>query len=61
MKYVLTKSIKLPSNPLINILQYLIKDTLQRTILVIHLKMDHLEKLNLNLGYVLTGVSDPDN
>ncbi len=34
---------------------------LPRTILVIYLEMDISEKFNLNLGYILIGVSDPDN
>lgn len=61
MKYVLTKSIELPSNPPIKIPQYLIKDALLRTILVINLEMDLPKKYNLNLGYILTKALDLDN
>ncbi len=61
MEYMLTRSAESPSNPPINIPQYLTKDALPGTILVIHLEMDISEKFNLNLGYILTGDSDPDN
>ncbi len=61
MECVLTGSAESPSNPTINIPQYLIKDALPHTILVIHLEMDISEKFNLNLGYILTRASDPDN
>ncbi len=61
MECVLTKSAESVSNPPINTPQYLTKDVLPRTILVIHLEMDISEKFNLNLGYILTGASDSDN
>ncbi len=61
MECVLTRSAESPSNPPIHTQQYVIKDALPRTILVIHLEIDILEKFNLNLGYILTGASDPDN
>lgn len=41
--------------------EYLPKDCLVRTILVVHLETDLSEKFNLNLGYILTGAPDPDN
>ncbi len=61
MEYVLTRSAESSSNPPINTPKYLTKDALPGTILVIHLEMDISEKFNLNLGYILTGASDPDN
>ncbi len=61
MEYVLTRSAESPLNLSINTPHYLTKDALPRTILVIHLSMDIPEKFNLNLGYILTGASDPDN
>lgn len=41
--------------------QYLQKDALVRTLLVIHLKADLSEKFNLNLGYILKKAPDLDN
>lgn len=41
--------------------QYLLKDGLAYTILVIHLKTNLSEKFNLNLGYILTRAPDSDN
>lgn len=61
MGCVLIRSAKLPLNPLIKIPQYLIRDEVPCTILVIYLKMDLLEKFNLNLGYILIRASNPDN
>ncbi len=61
MECILIRSAKLPSNPPINTPQYLTKDALPHTILVFHLEMNISEKFNLNLGYILTRVSDPDN
>ncbi len=46
---MLTKSAESPSNPPINTPQYLTKNALPCTILVIYLEMNLLEKLNLNL------------
>lgn len=61
IKCVLTRNIKLPLNPLIKIPQYLKKDALPYTIFVIYLEIDLLEKFNLNLGYILTGVLNLNN
>ena len=41
--------------------QYLPKDGLACIILIIYLETDLSEKFNLNLGYILIKVSDPDN
>lgn len=41
--------------------QYLPKDNLACTDLVIYLKMDLSEKFNLNLGYILIRASSFDN
>ena len=61
MQYILTKDVKSPSNPPIYKPQYLTKNSLPRIILAIHLKMNLSEEFNLNLGYILIGISDPDN
>ncbi len=61
MEYVLTRNRKSPLNPSINISQYLTKDVVSCIVLVIHLEIDISEKLNLNLGYILTRASDLDN
>lgn len=57
----MTRSAKLPSNVSIKISQYLIKDILPYTILVIYLDMDLLKKFNLYLGFILVRVLDIDN
>lgn len=61
MRYVLIRTAKLPLNPVIKTPQYLPRDVVSRTILVIYLRMDLLEKFNLNLGYILIRASDPNN
>lgn len=57
----MTRSAKLPSNVSIKISQYLTKDILLYTILVIYLDMDLLKKFNLYLGFILVRVLDIDN
>ena len=61
MKYILTRYAELPSNLLINILQYLIKNTLLYIILIIYLVINLLEKFNLNLGYIFSRALNLDN
>lgn len=61
MECVLIKNAELLSNLLINIPAYLTKDVLPHTILVIHLEINFTEKFNLNLEYILSEASDPDN
>ena len=61
MQCVLTRSIELLSNSPIIIPQYLTKESLPHTILVIHLEIDLLEKFNSNLRYILTRILDLDN
>lgn len=57
----MTRSAKLPSNISIKISQYLTKDILPYTILVIYLDMELLKKFNLYLGFILVRVLDIDN
>lgn len=57
----MTRSVKLPSNVFIKISQYLTKDILPYTILVIYLDMNLLKKFNLYLGFILVRVLDTDN
>lgn len=57
----MTKSAKLPLNISIKISQYLTKDILPYTILVIYLDMELLKKFNLYLGFILVRVLDIDN
>ena len=58
---MLTRNAETLSNLPINILQYLIKNSLSHIILVIHLKINLSEKFNLNLRFILKRTSDPDN
>lgn len=54
MRFVLTRNADLPSNPSIKTPQYLTKNALLYTILVIYLEINLVEKFNLNLEYILT-------
>ena len=58
---VLTTSAGSRSNLQINTSQYLLKDALPCTILVLYLEIDLPKKFNLNLGYILIWDLDPDN
>ena len=61
MQCMLTRSVELLLNFSINTPQYLIKNSLSHTILVIYLEIDLSKKFNLNLRYILIKTLDLDN
>lgn len=58
---VLTTNVKLAPSIASTISKYLSKDGLARTILVVYLETDFLEKFNFNLGYILIKALNPNN
>lgn len=61
IEYILTRNVESPLNSSIKRSQYLKKDPLLYTILVIHFEIDFSEKFNLNVGFILIKVSNSDN